>query len=199
MPIAIFGGTFDPIHNAHLRVAREAADAFAIDRVLFIPAAHPPHKPGQTTESFEHRYRMVQLACAADARFEPSRIEEGPGPSYSILTIEKLRVRDPEPYFLIGADAFAEIDKWNRWREVVARVRFIVVTRPRHEYAIPAGARVERLDTVSLPDSSSEIRRKLAAGEMPADLPLVVARYIAEHGLYQWPAMAQARRGRATL
>ncbi len=193
MPIAIFGGTFDPIHIAHLKVAREAADAFALDRVLFIPAGNPPHKPGQTTESFEHRYRMVELACAEDPRFEPSRIEEGPGPSYSILTIEKLRARDPEPYFLIGADAFAEIDKWKRWREVVAQVRFIVVTRPGHEYTVPEGARVERLDTVLLPDSSSEIRRKLAAGEMPADLPPAVARYIAAHGLYQWPAMAHAR------
>ncbi len=193
MPIAIFGGTFDPIHNAHLKVAREAANAFALDRVVFIPAGNPPHKPGQTTESFEHRYRMVELACAEDPRLEPSRIEEGPGPSYSILTIEKLRAREWEPYFLIGADAFAEIDKWKRWREVVAQVRFIVVTRPGHEYTVPEGVRVERLDTVLLPDSSSEIRRKLAAGEMPADLPPAVARYIAEHGLYQWPAMAGMR------
>ncbi len=193
MSIAIFGGTFDPIHNAHLTVAREAADVFALERVLFVPAAHPPHKPGLVSESFEHRYRMVELACAHDLRFEPSRIEEGAGASYSILTLERLRPRYPDPYFLIGADAFADLEKWKRWRDVVALARFIVVTRPGHDYTTPEGARVERLDTLALADSSSEIRRKLAAGEMPLELPPAVSHYIAAHGLYQWPALAPVR------
>src|SRR5580658_6008447 len=88
---ALFGGTFDPIHNAHLEIARAAADRFDLPRILFIPAANPPHKPEGVTAPFEDRARMVELACAADPRFEVSRIEEGPGRSYSILTIEKLQ------------------------------------------------------------------------------------------------------------
>ena len=73
MRLAIFGGTFDPIHNAHLAIARIAADQFGLDRVLFVPAAAPPHKGGVTHAAYHHRVRMVELACTADARFEVSR------------------------------------------------------------------------------------------------------------------------------
>jgi len=184
--VAIFGGTFDPIHCAHLTVAREAAAQFGLDRVLFVPAGRPPHKV-ELAASFEHRYRMVQLACAGDSRFEPSRIEEGDQPSYSIDTILKVRssLRPGDRlFFLIGADAFAELDSWRRAEEVVALVEFIVVTRPGHEIKSVAGARVHRLETVALPVSSSEIRQKLAAREDPAELPPAVLRYIREHRLY---------------
>lgn len=189
MPVAIFGGTFDPIHNAHLIVAREAADAFRLDRVLFIPAGCPPHKSDSTGASWTDRYRMVELACVADPRFEPSRLEEGEQKSYSILTIERVRAQRPdELYFILGADAFAELGTWHRWRDVVAATRFIVVTRPGHTYSAPEGARVDRLDTLALPVSSSEIRRRLALGEMPEELPEAVGRYIVERRLYDWPA-----------
>ena len=82
MRTAIFGGTFDPIHSAHLVVAREAAETFSLDRVLFIPAANPPLK--EAGASYEDRYRMVELACAGEPRFIPSRLEEGREKSYSI-------------------------------------------------------------------------------------------------------------------
>ncbi len=88
MRTAIFGGTFDPIHSAHLEMARRAADQYQLDRVLFIPAGNPPHK--QAEVSFEHRYRMVELACAEDSRFVASRLEEGAAKSYSIDTIERV-------------------------------------------------------------------------------------------------------------
>jgi len=185
--IALFGGTFDPIHNAHLTVAREAADQFQLAQVLFIPAAHPPHKVDLTGAGYEDRYRMVELACAADPRFVPSRLEEGGGKSYSIDTIEKVWSPDRPPYFIIGADAFAEIATWHRWQDVVRLTDFIVVTRPGHQYQTPPGARVHRLDTLALPDSSTEIRRKLAVGEKPPELPGSVTSYITEHGLYRWP------------
>ena len=89
---AIFGGTFDPIHRAHLVVAREAADIFSLDQVLFIPAANPPHKEAGTP--YEHRYKMVELACAEDPRFSASRLEEEARKSYSIYTIERVRAID---------------------------------------------------------------------------------------------------------
>ena len=186
--IAVFGGTFDPIHSAHLTVAREAVRAFTLDQVLFVPASRPPHKSGSTDAGYEDRYRMIELACQGEPRFVPSRIEEGEGKSYSILTIEKLRAGlSPADrlFFLIGADAFAEITTWHRWHDVLAAVEFIVVTRPGHDYDAPAGARVHRLETVALPVSSSSIRDRLAAGADPAELPPAVLAYIRERGLYR--------------
>jgi nicotinate-nucleotide adenylyltransferase len=183
MTTAIFGGTFDPIHTAHLVIAREAADQLALERVLFIPAGHPPHK--QAEVSYEHRYRMVELACAADPRFIASRLEEGRATSYSIHTIERVKAAAGVLYFIIGSDAFAEIATWHRWEDVVRAVEFIVVARPGHQIASPAGARVHRLDTVALPVSSSEIRKELARGQSPVELPPAVADYIRAHRLYR--------------
>jgi nicotinate-nucleotide adenylyltransferase len=186
--LAIFGGTFDPIHKAHLTVAGEAADQYHLDRVLFIPAAHPPHK-SDTQTPFAHRYRMVELACAsADPRFVPSRLEEGERRSYSYHTIERVKASlapGDELLFVIGADAFAEIRTWYRADDVLAMVTFLVVTRPGHDYEVPAGARVVRLDTVALPVSSSEIRQTLARGETSLHLTPEVAAYIDEHRLYR--------------
>ena len=184
--IAIFGGTFDPIHSAHLTVAREALQAFALDRVLFIPAANPPHKQAATCAGYEHRYRMVSLACQGEPLFEPSRIEEGRNRSFTILTIERLRAAHPEDrfYFLIGADAFAEIKTWFRWEDVLRRVDFIVVSRPGHIYAIPEGATVHRLESLELDVSSTDIRDQLARGEAPESLPANVLDYIRGQGLY---------------
>ncbi|MFN7918620.1 MAG: nicotinate-nucleotide adenylyltransferase [Bryobacteraceae bacterium] len=186
MRYAIFGGTFDPIHTAHLEVARQAAARFALDEVLLIPAGNPPHKQGLRREPFEHRYRMVELACLGEAKLRPSRIEQGRERSYSIHTIERLRESRPgdAAFFLIGADAFAEIETWHRWNDVVAAVEFIVVSRPGHRYDIPEGARVHRLDSVELPVSSSEIRNRLAHGENPPQLSASVLAYIREHRLY---------------
>lgn len=182
MRIAIFGGTFDPVHSAHLVVAREAADAFHLDQVLFIPAGNPPQKEARA--SFEDRFRMTEFACASDPRFIVSRLEEGAQKSYSIDTIERVRARNGDLFFIIGADAFAEIQSWHRWQDVVRSVEFIVVTRPGHQYTLPAGARVHRLETVALPLSSSEIRQTLARGETPAGLPPSVLNYIRSRGLY---------------
>jgi nicotinate-nucleotide adenylyltransferase len=186
MRLALFGGTFDPIHNAHLTVAREAADQFQLDQVWFVPAAHPPHKSAQSSASYEDRYRMTELACQADPRFIASRLEEGEQKSYTIDTIQKVRAQGEEPYFIIGADAFAEIASWHRWQELLRLTDFIVVTRPGHQYTAPEGARVHRLDTVALPVSSSDIRRRLAAGQIPPQLPSAVADYIASKGLYRF-------------
>jgi nicotinate-nucleotide adenylyltransferase len=186
--IALFGGTFDPIHNAHLRIAREAAMQCALDRIWFIPASRPPHKSGVTRTPYEHRYRMVELACAGEPLFEASRLEEGAENSYSIGTIERVHALpggSEELFFLIGADAFAEIGTWHRWRDVIASVEFIVVSRPGRAYTIPEGARVHRLEGVDLAVSSSEIRHKLAQGDDQVEVPPAVLAYIRERGLYR--------------
>jgi nicotinate-nucleotide adenylyltransferase len=185
MRLALFGGTFDPIHNAHLTVAREAAGQFQLDQVWFVPAAHPPHKSDQSGATYEDRFHMTELACQADPRFVASRLEDGAGKSYSIETVERVRALGEQPYFIIGADAFAEITSWHRWQDLVRLTEFIVVTRPGHQYATPPGARVHRLETVAMPVSSSEIRNELAKGEIPVDLPTAVRHYISQHKLYQ--------------
>ena len=187
MRLVIFGGTFDPIHKAHLAIACAAADRFSLDRVLFVPAAHPPHKRGGTHAPFEDRLRMVELAVADDPRFEASRLEEFTERSYSIDTIERVLATlapGDELFFLIGADAFAEIRTWHRWREVARLVRFIVVSRPGATYDIPEGVTAERIDSVLLPVSSSEIRRAMTAGEHPDVLPSQVFDYALSHHLY---------------
>jgi nicotinate-nucleotide adenylyltransferase len=185
--IAIYGGTFDPIHSAHLKIAAEAADRFHLDRVLFIPAANPPHKMGTQTP-YADRLRMAELACRHDPRFVVSNLEQGVEKSYSYYTI--LRVRESvapedELFFLIGSDAFAEIDTWHRSEEVIPLIDFLVVSRPGHVYKVPPGARVHRLETLALPVSSSGLRARLANGEMPAEIPAEVAEYIRERGLYR--------------
>jgi nicotinate-nucleotide adenylyltransferase len=195
---ALFGGTFDPIHNAHIEIARAAADRFHLATVLFVPAANPPHKPGGTIASYEDRVRMAELACASDCRFKISRIEapvqqsdaESTARSYSIVTIEKLQALGVQPLsFLIGEDAFAEIRTWYRWRDVVAAVEFIVVTRPgfgsRAKRETPPGAIVHELTGLDLPVSSSDIRGQLADGSSRIPVPQPVLDYIQEHGLYR--------------
>jgi nicotinate-nucleotide adenylyltransferase len=185
--IAIFGGTFDPIHCAHLAVAHEAAAAFQLDRVLFVVAANPPHKPGVRIESFEDRLEMAKIATSSEPLFEVSDMEAGTARSYSINTIQKMRAKlAPEDrlFFLIGADAFAEIRSWHRWQDVVASVEFIVAARPGHVFSVPENATVHRLDTLALQVSSSKVRSELAAGLSPDEIAPAVLSYIREHGLY---------------
>jgi nicotinate-nucleotide adenylyltransferase len=185
--LAIFGGTFDPIHQAHLAIAQEAIVRFRLDRVLLVPAAHPPHKTAVTHTPYEQRVQMAELACRGRERLEVSRLEEGAAWSYSVDTIEKVRARltpEDELFFVIGADAFADLPTWRRWRDVARQVRFLVVSRPGRVYEAPPEVRMERLDHLEMAISSSEIRRALAAGARPPEVPAPVLEYILDHGLY---------------
>ena len=128
---------------------------------------------------------MVELACAPEPAFVPSTLEEGEAASYSIWTVEKLH-RDytsVELFFLIGADAFAEIHTWKRWRELLTLTCFIVASRPGALYAIPAGARVHRIE-MDIDISSSRIRQMLAKGALDLPVPGPVKDYIFERHLY---------------
>jgi nicotinate-nucleotide adenylyltransferase len=183
--LALFGGAFDPIHNAHLLIAKEALRHCDLDQVLLVPAANPPHKKMHV--GYEDRYRMVELAVLNEPGMEASRLEADTAQSFSIDTIEKLkktlRPRD-RLFFLIGADAFADIRTWKRWRDVVRQVEFIVVSRPGQAYGVPEHARLERLDGLKLAVSSSEIRKRLADGDLRVDAPLAVLDYIRFKNLY---------------
>ncbi|HEX4771346.1 MAG TPA: nicotinate-nucleotide adenylyltransferase [Bryobacteraceae bacterium] len=187
--ICLFGGTFDPVHIGHLKVANEALRACNLDRVLFVPAAHPPHKHQSAITPFEDRYRMVEIACKPYPSFVPSRLEAGDEPNFTIDTLTRFSAEllpGDTLFFLIGADAFAELASWKEWQRVIVQAQFIVVSRPGIDYPIPPGARVIRLDDVEIPISSSSIRERLIAGETVAEVPAEVREYIEQHGLYGW-------------
>jgi nicotinate-nucleotide adenylyltransferase len=185
--VCVFGGTFDPIHIAHIKIAEEARQKFNLDRVLLVPAGNPPHKDAFTP--FADRFRMVELACEGHSGLEASPLEAGAGHSFTIDTIHRvcqgLSPRD-RLFFLIGADAFDDLETWKGWQELVRLTEFIVVARPESEYRVPAGAKVHRLDGLSLQVSSSGIRASMAAGSATPELDGKVRAFIEERGLYGW-------------
>lgn len=194
MRLALFGGTFDPIHSGHLEAAMSAADAHALDRVLVVPSGVPPHKPDACRASYDHRFRMVELACASDPRLVPSRLEEprpDAGPHYSVDTIRRTTQAlsfDPPLRFVIGVDAFAEMGLWRDAEKVAASVEFLVVGRPGS--ALPAAGETPAVRRVFVPcahpASSRTIRHRVKIGGSLADLaPPAVCLYIWEHGLYR--------------
>lgn len=214
MNIALFGGTFDPIHAGHLRAARAAARQFRLNRILFVPSGHPPHKVGNHLTPFEHRSNMVALACAGEVRFVPSLLEAPTPdgrPQYSIATVCRLRRtlgRRDRLYFLIGVDAFLDLPQWKSYRQLLEMVNFIVVSRPgyaNHEIAkiVPPGmvsnrkqhssgqticlrhTAVHTLRGIDMPMSSSDIRDAVRAGRRVSGLvPPLVEEYIRKEGLY---------------
>jgi len=212
MRIGLMGGTFNPVHLAHLHIAEEARHACGLDRVVFIPAGDPPHKPLAGEVPFAQRSRMVMLAISGNPFFELSLIEgERTGKSYSIDTILAFRERFPldKFSFIIGSDSFLEIGQWHRFREIFAACNLIVVERPgkritdpmaalpvaiRAEFSYTSGARrldhaagtsVRFLSGCPLDISSSEIRSLAASGRSIAHLvPPQVAAYITEQGIY---------------
>jgi nicotinate-nucleotide adenylyltransferase len=134
--IALFGGTFDPIHAGHLRAAKVAVRKFRLDRILFVPSGNPPHKRRDRLTPFAHRFAMVALACQGDVRFVPSLLEApraGRRPHYSIETARRVS-QSLEPaddlYFLLGLDAFLDLPHWKDYRRLFDLMDFIVVMRP---------------------------------------------------------------------
>lgn len=186
--LGLFGGTFDPVHLGHVAVAREAKQVFALDQVLLVPNNRPPHKQVGPRASYAQRLRMVELACAGEPGLAASRLEEETGRSYTIETLLKVKQElktDDRMFFLIGADAFAEVGTWYRWREVLLLAEFIVVTRPGHAIVEVPGATAHRLETMDVPYSSSGIREAMESGREPEGLAAGVRDYIRAHHLYQ--------------
>jgi len=142
--IALFGGTFDPIHIGHLAVARAAERRFHLDEIHFIPTGHPPHKPLRGMASYADRYAMVSIACADHPRFVPSLAESGAGHSghevfYSVDTVKHFKQKHHGPgthlYFLLGADSFLHIPTWKDYETLLGLCDFIVASRPGFDVA----------------------------------------------------------------
>jgi nicotinate-nucleotide adenylyltransferase len=136
--VAIYGGTFDPVHNGHIEVARRVLQLFELDEVIFVPACVPPHKRNVNLTSAFHRFAMLALATDADQRLLVSTIElDAPEQPYAVETVERVRSAlgpETELFFLMGADSWLEIRSWHQWKRLLSLCSFIVVTRPGYEF-----------------------------------------------------------------
>lgn len=136
--IGLFGGTFNPIHEGHLRAAEEVRKRFSLDNIYFIPAAVPPHKVPDALAETTDRLAMIRLAILEYPYFSASNIEVGrPGPSFTIDTVRYFKSTLPDEtilYFISGLDAFLEIDTWKSYRDLLQAVPFIVMARPHEKF-----------------------------------------------------------------
>jgi len=141
--IGVYGGTFDPLHNGHWRVARNVLEKFSLDQLLFVPAFVPPHKRGRAISAAHQRYAMLALATADEERMFVSGIEiEAPSRPYTVETLGRLGREEPgaQLFFLMGADSFAEVMMWRAWEKLLGAYSVIVAQRPGNELdAAPAG------------------------------------------------------------
>jgi nicotinate-nucleotide adenylyltransferase len=199
--IGILGGTFDPPHFGHLWLATLAADTLGLGRVLLMPAARPPHKRVGTISNAADRVMMTRLAIAGDPLLDLSLIEmERPGPSYTVDSLIELRASlegDADLVLIMAADSFADIDSWREPAQLLELAEWAVGPRPgtpmpdRAQLRARFGAsegRIHLLDGPSLDVSSSEIRRRVAAGRSIRYLvPRAVEELIADRGLYRRP------------
>jgi nicotinate-nucleotide adenylyltransferase len=207
--IGFLGGTFDPIHVGHLAAARAARAALALDRVEIVPARLPPHRQHQPAASSYHRFAMAALAINGVDGLVVSDVElTADGPSYTADTLTRLHAAGytaSQIFFIIGADAFAEIETWRRYPDVLDMAHFVVVARPGHALEdlpgrLPAlaGRMMRRpvatasghpavfLVEADTPDvSSTEIRRRVCRREpLTAMVGAAVEAHIVQHGLY---------------
>ena len=213
--VGLFGGTFDPAHCGHIRAAGEVLERFSLDKVLFIPSFIPPHKERAGIAPASDRLRMVDLACREEPRFAASSIEVDAGEkSYSIITLEKVKRIYPGAwiFFILGVDAFLEIETWRDHERVLEECLFIVMTRPGYRLnqadRVLGGFLREKVHHVSetekigedhfqarrifflpilaLDISSTEVRRRIGTGENIKGLvPDAVGDYIRSRHLYR--------------
>ncbi|MGA2401733.1 MAG: nicotinate-nucleotide adenylyltransferase [Syntrophobacteraceae bacterium] len=211
--LGVLGGTFDPVHLGHLRAAQEALDILGLDEMLFVPAAVPPHKPDRKILPFETRWRMLQLGVADNSRFRLSDIERRmPGKSYTVHSLKLLREENPgtELFFLVGCDAFFEMDTWYQFKEIFRLAAIVVLCRPEcgeeailefvsknvsdlygiipenREIRHPVLSTVYSLPNTRMDISSTRIRELAAEGRSVRYLvPDDVLSYIVGNGLYR--------------
>jgi len=210
--VGIFGGTFNPIHFGHLRIAQELADALALDEVKFVPSANPPHK-NNVMASAERRCAMVKMTIADNPLFSVDELElNRGGASYTIDTLISLREslgKDSSLCLMMGSDAFIQLNTWNRWQELLDYAHIVLVQRPsaNPQEALPSEVKALLRDhytdqhadlnnensgaiimqQIAARDvSSTHIRHLLQHGESVRHLmPDVVVKYINQHQLYQ--------------
>jgi nicotinate-nucleotide adenylyltransferase len=201
--LGILGGTFDPIHVAHLAIAEEAREALGLEGVLFVPAGRPWQKAGRSVSEPHHRLAMVELGIAGNPAFSVSRVEvDRDGPTYTVDTLATLAAeataagRAPDLWFILSAEALAGLPTWREPGRMLDLARLAVVPRDGSPDSVDASWITERypdradrvvfLDGPRLRLSASELRARVAAGRSIRYLaPDAVAAYIGDHALYQ--------------
>ncbi len=210
--IAFYGGSFDPLHDGHLTIARKLTEVFKLDEFVFIPAFHAPHKKDKNPTSALHRYAMLALATNDAPHIKISKMElDAPERPYTFETLSKLKneLKDAQIFFVMGADSWAEITTWREWETVLTIVNIIVVTRPDYEIEFSHitdeikeriidfrqendsrftihDSRIYITDAVQLDISATEIRQKIKENKTDWRklVPLEVAKYIKKYDLY---------------
>ncbi len=200
--LGLLGGTFDPIHVGHLILGRFVLERLALERVVFVPSAHPPHKATGDCTAFDHRLAMVRLATAGDGGFECDPCErQRAGPSYTVDTVAEFRRRlgpQAELFWILGADLLADLHTWHRLRALVESCTLVTLRRGgsdvgtldhlRHLLDVTQIEHIRRgiLQAPCLDISSSDLRGRVARGLTIRNLvPDAVRQYIADHRLYQ--------------
>lgn len=200
--VGLLGGTFDPIHFGHLVIAEEVRTVLHLAEMVFVPAGHPPHKPGRIVTEAQHRLAMLELAIASNPHFTISLVDlERPGPSYTVETLQVLRQQwgaQTAIYFVIGGDSLEDLLAWYDPAGILQQLTALVaVQRPGYEeaagYRDTLEARLpgikQRLIMVQAPQldiSATDLRRRVAEGRpIKYQTPEAVERYIIEYGLYR--------------
>ncbi|PJF40535.1 MAG: nicotinate-nucleotide adenylyltransferase [Chloroflexi bacterium] len=195
--VGILGGTFDPPHIGHLILAEYSAEALALDHLLFVPAADPPHKQDQAKTPIAHRLAMLERALADNPRFELSRVDvDRPGPHYTLDMVKIIRDQydNPELFFIMGGDSLYDLPTWHQPEKIIEICQLAIIRRPfseidatMHDAIIPGlSQRLVIIDAPLLEISSTQIVHRLSQGKSVRYLvPEAVLDYIAAHNLYQ--------------
>ena len=195
MRIGLYGGSFDPIHDGHIRPVREAREALGLDRVIYLPTARVPHKEGSAAPALA-RYVMVELALLGEPKTEVSGLEMEDRVTYTVETLEHFRRREPEAelFLILGSDSLARLDGWRRWRDILSLAELAVLERPGEDRepspelrSALKKARVHRVANAPVAVSSTAIRRRIATHpqDLRRHLPSLVLDYIAKYDLYR--------------
>jgi nicotinate-nucleotide adenylyltransferase len=211
--VAIYGGTFDPVHNGHLEVARAVLKLFELDELIFVPAWVPPHKRNANITSAFHRFAMLALATEQDRQLLVSTAElDAPELPYAVETVARMKNDSERLFFLIGADSWAEIMTWHEWQRLLAMCDLIVITRPGYDLDNRAAAEADLVDARDLDQdavsgliraenrprvfvtnaamvdvSATRIRQAVKTNDptLAAMVPPTVAKYIEKYDLYR--------------
>jgi nicotinate-nucleotide adenylyltransferase len=190
MRIGVFGGSFDPIHFAHLVLAEQCREQARLDRVLFVPAFRQPLKQNRHRAKYEHRVEMIQLAVAGHPAFQVSEIEKGRDPSYTVDTLRQLRDQHPadDLYLLVGTDCLPHLPEWHQPEEIARLASLLIATRPDApaDAAPPSYFRSRRVDMPMIAISSTDLRQRVKDGRSIRYMaPRAVECYIETHQLYK--------------
>ena len=201
MKIGVFGGTFDPVHLAHLIIAEQCREQASLDQVWFVPSARPPHKSEREISAFDRRSDMIQLAIAGQPAFRVNELEKDrPGPSYTADTLDELHRANPgaEFYLILGSDCLPDLPGWHDPVRIVKQAALLVAARPgwavwsaeqlRTALKLPDDLPLQ-MQIISIPlidIASRDLRRRAAEGKsIRYFVPAAVAAYIADKGMYR--------------